>query len=318
MTSPLVVVVRQPNREALFVELHERLELGRDCDGLLLADAQVSRRHVELRCHDDRVLVTDLESSNGTYVGGQRIMGSVELRVGVRVQLGGTTVELVNRQRSFDERATEIDENDSGYENLRRTSIDDLASSAARDRWRPSRGPIAGSTTTIVFSDIESSTELATSLGDRAWYDLLERHNAAMRRELKRLGGTEVKAQGDGFMLTFPSARSAVQFAINAQRTIDGKLESMTGRALRVRIGMHTGEALSDPDGDLFGRHVIVAARIANLANGGEVLVSSLVHAIVSASGDFILGPPRIVELKGIPGEHTVYDVDWQHAEQER
>lgn len=80
---------------------------------------------------------------------------------------------------------------------------------------------------------------------------------------------------------------------------------------------MHTGEALADPDGDLFGRHVIVAARIANLANGGEVLISSLVHAIVSATGDFTFGSPRLVELKGIPGGHTVYDVNWQQTGQD-
>ncbi len=317
MNAPPTVVVRQPGREPLHLELHDRLEIGRDCDGLLLADLQVSRRHVELRVEGGRVMVSDLGSSNGTFVGGQRMTAPVELRAGVRVQLGGTTIELVERRAtSFDERATAIgtsegDGDDDEPEDLRRTSIDTLASSAARDRWRPSRRPTIGTTTTILFSDIESSTELATSLGDHAWYDLLERHNDSMRRQLRLHGGSEIKSQGDGFMLTFPSARAAVQFAVAAQQAIDGKLQTSAGRDLRVRIGLHTGEAVADPEGDLFGRHVIIAARIANLAVGGEILISSLVFEIVSTTGDLRFGPPRTVQLKGIPGDHLVYVVEW-------
>ena len=152
------------------------------------------------------------------------------------------------------------------------------------------------------------------ALGDNAWYDLLERHNEMMRYQLRLHGGTEIKSQGDGFMLTFPSARTAVLFAVAVQQTIDGKLRSTDGRDLRVRIGLHTGEAVSDPEGDLFGRHVIVAARIANLAVGGEILVSSLVFEIVSTTGDLTFGSSRIVALKGIPGDHLVYAVDWRSS----
>jgi adenylate cyclase len=78
---------------------------------------------------------------------------------------------------------------------------------------------------------------------------------------------------------------------------------------------MHTGEAIVDRSGDLFGRHVIVAARVANLADGGEILVSSLVREIVAARGDITFGPPRDVKLKGIDGNHIVYAVDWQAAD---
>ena len=313
MNAP-VVIVRQPGREPLYIEVHDRLELGRDCDGLLLADVQVSRRHVELSCMDGRVMVTDLGSTNGTFFGGQRLTSPVELRSNARIQLGGTTVELAERRTTaYDERSTAIGSpDDDEPEDLRRTSIDRLAISATRDRWRPNRPATIGTTTTILFSDIESSTEFATSLGDRAWYELLGEHNNILRRELKRHGGSEIKSQGDGFMLTFTSARAAAQFAIAAQRSIDGILRSGDGRELHIRIGLHTGEAVADPDGDLFGRHVIIAARIANLAVGGEILVSSLVFEIASATGDLIFNSPRTVELKGIPGDQTVHALDWR------
>ncbi len=311
-----VVIVRQPGREPLYLEVHDRLELGRDCDGLLLADVQVSRRHVELSCMDGRVIVTDLGSTNGTFFGGQRLTSPVELRSNARIQLGGTTVELAERRAgAYDERSTAIGLPDGGeQEDLRRTSIDRLANSATRDQWRPNRPATIGTTTTILFSDIESSTEFATSLGDQAWYELLGEHNAILRSELKRHGGSEIKSQGDGFMLTFKSARTAAHFAIGAQQSIDGKLRSGDGRDLHIRIGLHTGEAVADPDGDLFGRHVIIAARVANLAVGGEILVSSIVFEIASATGDLLFGPPRIVQLKGIPGDQTVYALDWRKS----
>ena len=311
MSATPVVVVRQPGREPLFVEVHGRLELGRDCDGLLLADAQVSRRHIELLAEGGRVMVSDIGSTNGTVVDGKRITGSVELRPGARAQLGGTTVEVAERAGSeYDERATEIG-TAAEVEDLRRTSIDVVASAATVDDWRSTNHAEIGSTTTIVFSDIESSTEFAMSLGDRPWFQLLGRHNRMVRDQVARFRGTEIKSQGDGFMLTFTSARSAVLFSVATQRSLDRQLRTPDGRILRVRIGMHTGEAVADPDGDLFGRHVIVAARIANLAAGGEILVSSIVHEITSSTGDLRFGPPRPVLLKGIPGEHMVHAVDW-------
>lgn len=316
-----VVLVRQPGRTPLYVEVHGRLELGRDCDGLLLADGQVSRRHVELRDEAGRVILTDLGSTNGTTVAGERVGSSIELRVGVRALLGGTTVELVPRRaETFDERSTALGDVAANTarvdaEDRRRTSIDLVAGLAARDSWTPRRPSAGSTTTTIVFSDIESSTELATSLGDRAWFELLKEHNRRMRELLRRFDGSEVKSQGDGFMLTFPSARKGVLFAVAAQRAIDGRLMSPDDRSVRVRVGMHTGEAVADDTGDLFGRHVIVAARIANLASGGEVLVSHLVHEIASSTGDLVFGLARTVQLKGVPGDHLVYPVDWHVTE---
>jgi class 3 adenylate cyclase len=318
-----VVAVRQPGRQTLYVEVHGRLELGRDCDGLLLADAQVSRRHAELRVAGDRLLVVDLGSTNGTFVDGMAAKEPVELRAGSEAKLGETTVTLVAPEPTVTAgalRATTIAAPGAAstfgepVEDLRRTSIDVVAEDALSDRWQPVLEPSDGGTLTIVFSDIESSTELATRLGDRDWFVVLESHNRIVRARLAHFGGTEVKSQGDGFMLTFPLARRAVLFAIATQRALESE-RAGGSRGVRVRMGMHTGEAIVDRSGDLFGRHVIVAARVANLADGGEILVSSLVREIVAARGDITFGPAREVQLKGIEGTHLVYAVDWQGAE---
>lgn len=315
-----IVVIRQPGRQPLYLQVHGRLEMGRDCDGLLLADPQVSRRHAEVRVTGNRVTIVDLGSTNGTFVDTTAASEPIELRAGVIARLGGTTVEVVTVSVSAAAgvRATTILGRESAAgpaDDLRRTSIDLVAESTTAQEWMPAVEPADGGTVTIVFSDIESSTVLATSMGDQAWYEVLEAHNRAVRQQVDRFGGFEVKSQGDGFMLTFPSARRAVRFAIATQRSLDRHLQADATHGVRVRMGMHTGEAIVDRSGDLFGRHVIVAARVANLAAGGEILVSSLVHEIVAARGDIAFGPPRTVELKGIEGEHRVHPVDWRDAE---
>ncbi len=75
---------------------------------------------------------------------------------------------------------------------------------------------------------------------------------------------------------------------------------------------MHTGEVVMDDSGDLFGKHVVVAARIAALADGGEILVSSLVRQIAEPRGAVTFVSPRDVELRGISGVETVWTVNWR------
>jgi class 3 adenylate cyclase len=77
-----------------------------------------------------------------------------------------------------------------------------------------------------------------------------------------------------------------------------------------VRIGLHTGEVIRDA-GDFFGRNVNLAARIANEARGGEILVSSLVRELTESAPDIVFGQEREVELKGLSGRHRVIDVGW-------
>ena len=139
---------------------------------------------------------------------------------------------------------------------------------------------------------------------------MLGAHNGIVRDRLSQFGGTEIKAQGDGFMLTFPSARRAVQFAVDVQQGLEAH-DWDSDEGVRVRIGMHTGEAIVDDDGDLFGRHIIVAARVANEAEGGEILVSPVVREIVAGREDITFDEPRKVKLKGITDDYEVHPVVW-------
>jgi class 3 adenylate cyclase len=141
--------------------------------------------------------------------------------------------------------------------------------------------------------------------------DLLDLHNRIVRHHVARHDGNEIKAQGDGFMLTFPSARAAAHAMIDVQRALATHARSHPNSAIRVRVGIHTGEAIIGDRGDLFGRHVVMAARVANCAHGGEILVSSLVREIVDSRGDLGFGEPRTVELKGLDGAHTVHPLLW-------
>jgi class 3 adenylate cyclase len=303
MTGP-VVVVREPGRVPLHLVVREPLEVGRDCAGLLVDDAQVSRRHIELRPDGGRVYVTDLGSSNGTFLDGVAIDGAVELTPGHTLRIGDTVIE-----RSEDGAVPAVVDDRSSGRVL--TSIDRVA--AAVQAEPPVLGdPGAGGTRTIVFSDIEESTTKALELGDQRWFEVLSSHNAIIEDCVAAHGGTVVKTQGDGFMLAFDSARGAVRCMVDVQRRLAANVEADPSTALRVRVGVHTGEAVEDPGGDLFGRAVIVAARVANEAGGGEILVSSLVREIIEPRGDIRFGPSREVHLKGITGIQLVHPIDWQ------
>jgi class 3 adenylate cyclase len=161
-----------------------------------------------------------------------------------------------------------------------------------------------------LFSDIESSAEITARLGDQEWLVVLRAHDRIVREGVRRHGGRIVKSQGDGFMVSFKSARAAVLAGVAIEKDTRAHGREHPDASLRVRIGIHTGEAISASDGDLFGRHVVLAARIADAALGGEILVSSLVREIALGRGDLVFGPARQVSLKGL-GEHVVHEVLW-------
>ncbi len=113
-------------------------------------------------------------------------------------------------------------------------------------------------------------------------------------------------------MLAFSSARTALECAIAIQQTLAHNSENPT-EPIRVRIGLHTGEAIKEGE-DFFGKTVILAARIASKALGGQILVSSLLKALVESSGEFGFGDAQDVELKGLSGSHQVFDVKWEQS----
>ena len=190
-----------------------------------------------------------------------------------------------------------------------RTSIDALAATVHAERpVMPSQAVAPDGTVTIMFSDIEDSTVLTERLGDQAWQDLLRKHNALIREQLKAHDGFEVKTMGDGFMVAFQSAKKGLDCAIAIQKAFAGH-NAAEGDHVKVRIGLHAGETVKDGD-DFYGKNVILASRVAGKAMGGEILVSSLVRQLVeSGVATDTFSEPREVELKGLSGTHTVYAV---------
>lgn len=178
-------------------------------------------------------------------------------------------------------------------------------------RQRPSMKEVAApnGTVTILFTDIEGSTRLTELLGDNGWMALLQRHNAVVRDQAAAHTGYEVKAQGDGFMLAFSSAGNALRCAAGIQRELED-LRTDEG-PLRVRIGLHTGDAIHRED-DFFGKTVVIAARIAATARGSEILASSLVRDLVENSHEFRFDGPTQAQLKGLDGVHSLYSLAWR------
>jgi adenylate cyclase len=185
-------------------------------------------------------------------------------------------------------------------------SLEQLEETIRNERPDLSSTLAADGTVTIVFTDIVDSTLMLARLGDAAWVDVIKRHNAVIEEATAAHGGTVVETQGDGSMLAFSSARRAVACAQAIQRGI-AEAFADTSPPIRVRIGVHTGDAIQEAE-HFFGTTVHYAARVAHQACGGEVLVSSLVRELVGnepSNPSFL--ESREVELKGLAGRHRLY-----------
>ncbi|SPM33549.1 cyclase, partial [Mycobacterium rhizamassiliense] len=159
--------------------------------------------------------------------------------------------------------------------------------------------------TTIVFTDIVSSTERAALLGDDRWRDLLDNHDTIVRHELKRFAGREVNTAGDGFVATFRSPSAAIACA-------DCIVDAVRVLGIEVRVGIHAGEVeVRGPD--VAGMAVHIGARVAAQAGPGEVLVSSTVRDIVTGSRHRFADRGETA-LKGVPGLWQLCTLVSEHA----
>ena len=129
---------------------------------------------------------------------------------------------------------------------------------------------------TVLFTDIVNSTKRAETIGDRAWHDVLDRHNSLVRREISRHRGHEVRTMGDGFLATFDGPARSIRCALAIN-------EGVEALGLQVRAGLHTGE-VEMADDDLSGIAVHIASRVATMAKPGQVLVSNTVRDLVAGS----------------------------------
>ena len=166
------------------------------------------------------------------------------------------------------------------------------------------------STATIMFTDIVGSTDMMGRLGDREGRRVFSLHDRVIRQQAATHQGLEVKSTGDGFMLAFRSARRGVACAVGVQRAML-EYNALNGRdPILVRIGLSVGEPINESE-DLFGMAVNEAARIMSVAQGGQILVSQLIHALASSSMDFVFRSLGEIALNGIDGPHRLYEVLW-------
>jgi class 3 adenylate cyclase len=154
--------------------------------------------------------------------------------------------------------------------------------------------------TTVLFTDIVGSTERASSLGDQRWHSLLDSHDRAVRDQIKRFKGREVKTTGDGFLVSFDGPARAIRCA----QAIN---ESLDPLGIEVRMGLHTGECEVRGD-DLGGLAVHIASRVAALATQREILVSSALKDLVIGSG-IVFTERGEHALKGVPGSWKLFAV---------
>jgi class 3 adenylate cyclase len=151
---------------------------------------------------------------------------------------------------------------------------------------------------TVLFTDIVGSTEKASSLGDRAWSDLLTRHHALVRREIAHFRGREIATAGDGFLALFDGPARGVRCGLAI-------CDAVRALGLEVRVGLHTGECERMGD-NVGGIAVHIGARIAATAEPGEVLTSSTVRDLVVGSG-LTFRDRGSHSLKGLKGEWRLF-----------
>jgi adenylate cyclase len=167
-------------------------------------------------------------------------------------------------------------------------------------------GPLEGQgIMTLMFTDVEGSTAHARDLGDRAFTTLMQDHAALVADVASRAGGQLIKTVGDGALLAFSSARAAVGSAVEIQR------KSTSAQVpYAIRIGLHAGDVVRTPS-DVMGFAVNKAARVTSAADGGQIVVSSVVRELVGSDPAYRFGAPFTAELKGIEGVHELVPVEW-------
>ena len=158
---------------------------------------------------------------------------------------------------------------------------------------------------TFMFTDIVDSTRYLELLGEEKWRKLLVWHDRTLRDLIEEAGGEVIKHTGDGYFAVFQSPTAAIEAGARIQRALDQN-ESVTPD---VRIGIHTGGALHKGD-DFSGQGVHMAARIANAAGGGEILVSR--ECLDGAASRFQLSEPRSEALKGFDEPVELVAVSWR------
>jgi class 3 adenylate cyclase len=169
---------------------------------------------------------------------------------------------------------------------------------------------------TLLFTDIEDAAAMRERLGEERWSDLLRDHRTMLERIVEHHDGNVVKSESDGHMVAFSSAHQGLRCAIELQRTFAGRTLSALGAPLGVRTGLHAGYVIVNAE-DFYGRNVVLAARIADRARGGEILVSEALREYTETDPTFRFEERGEFHFKGMLGEHVVSAVQWAEDEAE-
>jgi class 3 adenylate cyclase len=189
------------------------------------------------------------------------------------------------------------------------SSIDVIAS--ALEPMTPALGRMSSpdGAITLMLSDIADADVAAQDLGAERWEQLVSDHHLLVEQILARHDGQVAKFQGDGFLASFGSAHSGLHAAVDLQRTFTSA--PADDGSLSVRVGLHSGFVIGNPE-QMMGRNVVLAARIAAQAKGGEILVSSAAKEYTATDPSFQFEERGEFHFKGLLGEHVVYSVSWK------
>ena len=166
----------------------------------------------------------------------------------------------------------------------------------------------------ILFTDDVGSTRLRQRLGDQAAQERMRRHNQAVREQIAKHSGFEVKTWGDAFMIVFSDVAAALACAVDIQQAVAQDNERHPKERIEVRIGLNAGQAIKEEE-DFFGGSVVVAARLQALAKGGQILVSEAVRVLAGLPQGIGYVRQGRRQLKGLEGRYDIWRVPWREEQ---
>jgi class 3 adenylate cyclase len=189
------------------------------------------------------------------------------------------------------------------------SSIDVIAS--ALEPVMPAVGRMSSpdGAVTLMLGDLVDAPAAAQQLGQDRWDQFIRDHHLLVQRIVAGHDGQVVKFEADGFIASFNSAHGGLYAALELQRTFSGT--TLDGLNLSMRLGLHSGFVIANPD-ELLGRNVVLGARIAASAKAGEILVSSTLRQYTESDPSFSFELHGEYHFKGVLGEHEVYSVPWR------
>ncbi len=188
------------------------------------------------------------------------------------------------------------------------TSIDVIASALGDEQPQLGQMSSPDGALTLLFCDIEDAAEIREEIGEERAQELLRDHRTIVEQVVRHHGGTVAKSHDDGFMVAFDSAHAALRCAIDLQSSLADRTVPGSERPLALRVGLHTGFVILNEE-EMYGRNVVLGARIAGRAQGGEIIVSSVLKEYTESDPTFRFEERGEHRFKGVLGEHHIFAV---------